>query len=123
MDGRKRPWWDYADNLLNSDITPVLKTGLTAANSNVVLADSSFITIGKLCILSFEANVKATFAGNGALLKLPSGTKPHGTYHFVLDFANTIKHAWLIDNDGTIYIQNGAEKTGNIRGSITFLLR
>ena len=110
-------------NQLNSDITPVLKTGLTAANSNVVLADSSFITIGKLCILSFEANVKATFAGNGALLKLPSGTKPHGTYHFVLDFANTIKHAWLIDNDGTIYIQNGAEKTGNIRGSITFLLR
>ena len=109
--------------MLNSDITPVLKTGLTTANSNIVLADSSFITIGRLCVLSFEVAIKATFAGNGALLKLPSGMKPYGTYHFSCDFANTTKHAWLIDNDGTIYIQNGSEKTGNIRGSVTFLLR
>jgi len=25
MDGRKRPWWDYADNLLNSDIGDIME--------------------------------------------------------------------------------------------------
>lgn len=35
MDGRKRPWWDYADNLLNSDLSPIGSTKWADSNGNV----------------------------------------------------------------------------------------
>ena len=108
-------------NQLNSDITPVIKSGLTVANSNILIVDTAFVTMGKLCVLSFELTIKATFT-SGDLLKLPSGMKSWGTYHFVLDFVNTIKHGWIFNQESTICIQNGAEKTGNIRGTVVFFL-
>ena len=100
----------------------MLKTGIGEGNSNVSIVDVSFITLGKLCIISFEATVKAAFT-SGVLLVFPKEMKSLGTYHFVCDFGNTIKHAWIYDNTNTICIQDGAEKTGNIRGSVIFLLR
>lgn len=35
MDGRKRPWWDYADNLLNSDLSPIGGTKWADSGGNV----------------------------------------------------------------------------------------
>ena len=35
MDGRKRSWWDYADNLLNSDLSPIGSTKWADSGGNV----------------------------------------------------------------------------------------
>lgn len=108
---------------INSNITPTHQTGLTSANSNIELYKVSFFTVSKLCVISFEVIIKGTFS-TGEIIRLPAGYRAYGTYHFVCDLANGIcKHAWISDNQDVIYIQNGAEKTGNLRGEVVFMLR
>ena len=52
MDGRKRPWWDYADNLLNSDLTP--QTVSVTANSTYIKSGSVYcVKIKNVFFLTF----------------------------------------------------------------------
>lgn len=113
-----------ADELsqINSKFTPTHQTGLTPANNNVTLYRVSFFTMSKLCVISFEVVINSVFS-TGELIRLPEGFKAYGTYHFACDFANSCKHAWISDNQDVICIQNGAEKTGNLRGEVVFMLR
>ena len=107
----------------NSNFMPTHQTGITSCNSNVEIYKISFFTVSKLCVVSFEVKILNTF-NTGEIIRLPAGYRAYGTYHFVCDLANgTCKHAWIPDNGDCISIQNGAEKTGNLRGEVVFMLR
>ena len=110
-------------NALNGEKSgkPVLQYGITVANNKVTLEKVAFFTMDKLCTISFEARITSTFS-SGEILKLPSGMKAMNDNHFCFEFSGAAKHGWILNYGDTIYIQDGAEKTGTIRGNCIFLL-
>lgn len=57
MDGRKRPWWDYADNLLNSDLAWASITFMPSST----YVDNNFSTsyrMGNACKCSIAIGIK-----------------------------------------------------------------
>ncbi len=110
-------------NQLNGEKSgkPVLQYGITVANNKVTLEKVAFFTMDKLCTISFEARITSTFS-SGEILKLPSGMKAMNDNHFCFEFSGAAKHGWILNYGDTIYIQDGAEKTGTIRGNCIFLL-
>lgn len=104
MDGRKRPWWDYADNLLNSDLHDNL--------ASVVFWKRYSISVGVLKPGANRYDQKTT-------ISLPSGYTSAAIAGFGLaGFGYTscvITKLQVIGNEVTWSVENkGTSDTGSL---------
>ena len=112
MDGRKRPWWDYADNLLNSDLHDNL--------ASVLLWKVYEISIGAL-----EAG--GELYDRHTKITLPSGYTTAAINGYIITGAYstncTISQLWVAGNDVYWAVKNrGSIKTAALTLKLNILL-
>ena len=89
MDGRKRPWWDYADNLLNSDLGTIKSVSFTYA-SGFSNCDSNWKTqcwrVGKVLYAKINCKRNAAIGAGSSvnILTLDSSLGLYGDFQFTL---------------------------------------
>ena len=85
MDGRKRPWWDYADNLLNSELSPIGSTKWADSNGNVNVPSGTEKQLASVSvpagtwIVKGSANFQSESSAGSRVVQLRQGGNNIGT--------------------------------------------